>query len=109
MSKCKTSCRYKVYDPCSYIHEVKHVILQNPVSIQSLRSTLLYTRRDACDTRQKRTDRCNSNNLSSSNFPSIIHCPVAYIQGHHAQPDLHSLAASCQRGRNGRYSQERPQ
>src|SRR5258706_4205877 len=61
MSKCKTSCRYKVYDPCSYIHEVKHVILQNPVSIQSLQSTLLYTRRDACDTRQKCTDRCNSN------------------------------------------------
>src|SRR5258706_15261154 len=66
MSKCKTSCRYKVYDPCSYIHEVKHVILQNPMSIQSLRSTLLYTRRDACDTRQKRTDRCNSNSVLRS-------------------------------------------
>src|SRR5258706_742967 len=40
--------------------------VQNPVSIQSLRSTLLYTRRDACDTRQKRTDRCNSNSVLRS-------------------------------------------
>ncbi len=30
---CKTLCRYKVYDPCSYIHEVKHVILDDSAQI----------------------------------------------------------------------------
>jgi len=30
---CKTLCQYKVYDPCSYIHEVKHVILDDSAQI----------------------------------------------------------------------------
>src|SRR5258706_3706812 len=40
---CKTPCQYKVYDPCSYIHEVKHVILDDSAQIGATLTLVVIT------------------------------------------------------------------